>query len=98
MIDFLLDYNISEDTIKALEKKYNKELLYIFNCNEYEIKKIIIYLKSLNINCIDNILIDYIEIFLKTYNEFINLFNKYDINKLVELINKDYHVLDEILK
>ena len=67
MIDFLKDYDISNETISKIEKKYNKELLYIFNCNEYEIKKIIIYLKSINISCIDNILVDYIEIFLKTY-------------------------------
>ena len=96
MIDFLKDYDISNETISKIEKKYNKELLYIFNCNEYEIKKIIIYLKSINISCIDNILVDYIEIFLKTYQELLDLFNKYNIKKLVELINKDYHVLGEI--
>ena len=97
MIDFLNDLDISVDTINSLEKKYNKEILYTINCNEYEIKKIIIYLKNMNITCINNILIDYIELFFKTYNEFLSLFNKYDIEKLVLAINQNYHVLDELL-
>lgn len=97
MIDFLLDYDIKQETINKMEKKYDKTLLYLFNCNEYEIKDIIVYLKGMNISCIDDILVDYIELFLKTYEEFIALIEKYDILKLVEEINKDYHVLEEIL-
>ena len=64
MIDFLLDYNIKKETIKKMEKKYNQELLYILNCNEYEIKNIIIYMKTINILCIDDILLEYTELFL----------------------------------
>ena len=98
MNNFLLDYGINKDTINKIEKKYNQELLYVFNCNEYEIKKIIDYLKKINIICIDDILVDYIQIFLKTYQEFLTWFNKYDNEKLVKAINSDYHILDQILK
>lgn len=97
MIDFLLDYDIKQETINKMEKKYDKTLLYLFNCNEYEIKDIIVYLKGMNISCIDDILVGYIELFLKTYEEFVALIEKYDIPKLVETINRDYHVLEEIL-
>lgn len=97
MIDFLLDYNIKKETIKKMEKKYNQELLYILNCNEYEIKNIIIYMKTINILCIDDILLEYTELFLKTYKEFIKNFDKYDTNKLSQAINKDYHVLEHIV-
>ena len=97
MIDFLLDYNIKKETIKKMEKKYNQELLYILNCNEYEIKNIIIYMKTINILCIDDILLEYTELFLKTYKEFIKIFDKYDTNKLSQAINNDYHVLEHIV-
>ena len=97
MIDFLLDYNINQVTIKNMEKKYNPELLYILNCNEYEIKKIIMHLKTINILRIDDILLDYTELFLKTYDEFIKIFNKYNTEKLVQAINNDYNMLDQII-
>lgn len=91
MLDFLLESNIKQSTIDTLNKNCSDSIQYSLNCNEYEIKKIITYLKKIGINCIDEILIDYYEFFLSSYDDFKNRFKKYKLEPLVELINADYN-------
>lgn len=96
MIDFLLECNIKKDTVNALNSRLPSSTIFSLSCNEYEINKIIMYLKKIGIKCIDDILINYTDLFFNTYDEFVSIFKKYDIKKLVEFINKDYNVLSQL--
>lgn len=96
MLDFLKECGIKEEIIISLERKLFDAMQFNLNCNEFEIKKIIDYFKEIGINCIDDLVLNDIELFLSTYDEIKEKFNKYDIPKLVELINNDYEVIYQI--
>ena len=96
MIDFLKDYGIKNETIDELNNKYFDSMLFNINNNELEIAKIINYFKTLGITCIDELLIENTELFLLTFDEVKTKITKYDINKLAESLNQDYHVIYQI--
>ena len=96
MIDFLYECNINNETIKKIEKKCGKEMLYNLYCNEYQIKDIINYFKSIGINCIDEILVNYTEIFIDTLDDVKKLFENKKIDLLVDMINTDYRVIESL--
>ena len=97
MIDFLKDSGIEDKVIAILNNKYYDNILYSINCNEYEIKRIIDYLRSIGINCIDELLIDHINLFLQPLENIENIFNKTDINSLVSSINNNPDIIDNII-
>ena len=89
MIDFLEDVGISKNIIFILYNKFYDNILYSINCNEEEIKKIIPYLRSIGIICIDDLLINYINLFLSNYKDIKNMFNKCNLEQMVKEINEN---------
>lgn len=92
MIDKLIECGIKESTINKIKEidflKYNLEV------NLDESINIINYLKEINIKDIDDIFLYVPDLFLKTKEEVEELFNKKDLNKLVDLINENYINID----
>ena len=92
MIDKLLDYGIKEDTINKI--KEIEELEYSFNTNINNTIDVINYLKSINIVDIDYLLLSVPDLFFKAKVLVEEMFNKKNINELVNLINEDYSNID----
>ena len=91
MINKLLECGIKEDTINKLK---DNELDYLFEVNINNSIDIINYLKSINITNIDELLLSIPDLFFKPKEIVEDLFNKKNINELVNLINDDYSNID----
>ena len=89
MLEFLCDFGISSSTIKVLEDNNYDSILYSLKTNEFEIGKIINYLKEIGIKDIEGLLINNTELFFKTFREFDKVLGKYDKLQLAEFINND---------
>jgi hypothetical protein len=92
MIDELVKCGISENTVN-----YIKEidfLKYDFEINIENCINVINYLKSININNIDDLILNSPDFFFKEKKDVEDLFNKKDINKMVNLINEDCYNID----
>lgn len=96
MIDFLKIYGISESVIQEIKKVNTSANIYNLSCNQDEVIKIIDYLRSLGIKCIDKLLIYRIDRFFVSFDDFQKLFSKSEISHLIELINDDYTMIDEL--
>ena len=96
MLDFLKDCGIDDTVIAKIEKENSRANIYNLSCNSSEAIKILEYLKRLNIDCIEELLIYRIELFFNSYDDMLERFSKYDINNLVKRINDDFITIDEI--
>lgn len=96
MIDFLKNANISDEVILSMINNYNDATLYNLSCNADNCLEIINYLKELNIEVIDELLINRIDLFLNTKEDIVKRFSKYNIPLVVDLINDDYVTIDKI--
>jgi len=85
----------NEININEIIKKY--EIEYFKNLDESNMKKIIIFLKNENIDYIDELIEDYLDLFLIEFEEFKNRYfklkNIYGEN-LAEKISNDLNILD----
>ena len=97
MLDFLKELGIEDKTIDILNNKYYDNILYSLTCNEYEINKIIDYFNNVGITCIDELLINHIDLFLETKENIENSFNKYDMNILIPTLNSNPQVIRNII-
>jgi len=93
MLSFLSECGIKQEIISSLENSLFDNMQFNINCNELEIRKIIKYFNDIGIKCIDDLILNDIELFLFTFSEIKEKFCKYDIPKLVELINDNYEVV-----
>ena len=96
MIDFLKECGISEFEIKQIEEVNSSANLYNLNCNEFDVVKMIDYLSEIGIKNIDNLLRYKIDLFFTSFEKFKFKFDKFD-KKNIDLINKDYTVIDKIM-
>ena len=96
MLEFLKEYGVSDNVIKMIEKENSRANIYNLYCNIEEVDKILNYFRSLNINCINDLLIYRIQIFFNSYDDILKCFSKYNITSLVEKINEDFTIIDEI--
>ena len=96
MIDFLKKENISDDVIKKIEENNNQSSLYDLSLNEDNCLKIIKYLKDVGVLNIDLLLINEMDVFLLTFNEFVRKLKKFNISNFVQVINNDYVAIEEI--
>lgn len=96
MLDFLKEYNISDLTIKKIEKENSRANIYNLSCNKDEVIKILNYFRKLALNCIDELLIYRIELFFNSYEDILNCFSNYDIKDLAIKLNENYMFIDEI--
>jgi len=86
MIDFLRDYEISEMVVKQIEDINVYENLYNFNCNQDNVIEIINYLRELNFEYIDDLLVNKLDLFFMTISEFKNKYNQDNVAILMEFI------------
>ena len=90
MIDFLKKYGISSLAIKEMEKVNSSANLYNFNCNQDEVVKILNFLREHGVKCIEQLLINRIDMFFVDFNKFYKLYVKDDVDTFVKTINEDY--------
>ena len=96
MIDFLKKTNINEDILIEIIKNNNPSALSSLSINEEECTKIINYMKEIGFTCIDELLINRIDLFLSSFDKFIKKLSKFNIPVLVQLVNTDYATIDII--
>ena len=96
MIDFLKKTNINEDILIEIIKNNNPSALSSLSINEEECVKIINYMKEIGLVCIDELLINRIDLFLSSFDKFIKKLSKFNIPVLVQLVNTDYATIDII--
>lgn len=96
MIDYLYEKSITKETIEKLYNNDNIDILSL-NSNEEECKKTIDYLRSIGVNCIEDLLINRIELFYNSKYEVEKIFSKYNIPELVSKINDNYEEIDKIM-
>lgn len=96
MINFLKELGIKEAVIYDITNTYPDSVLFSLNCNRFEIKKIINYFNEIGIDNINEIVSNNLDFFFQTFNDVKKLFTKYDITRLVELINSNSEILKEL--
>lgn len=93
---FLLEYNISEETIQKIKNNHEESMIFSILCFKENVKEIIQYLQSIHIEVIDELLINRLELFLIPKTQLQERFERYNINVLVELINEDINILNNV--
>lgn len=85
------------DNIDEIMSKFTNSTLK--NLNKDNFYKILLFLKKQNCECIDDIVEDYIDIFIIEYEEFVKKYSmlnkKYNGNYL-NLVNEDMNYLEEM--
>lgn len=96
MMDFLTLCNISDTTINKIIDNNSQSLLSDVSCNGGECMKIIEYMKELNIKCIDDLLINYLSIFLMDLEKFVKRLSKLNVPYFVQCLNEDIDTIEFI--
>lgn len=96
MMEFLTLCNISNATIDKIIDNNSQSLLNDVSCNGEECIKIIEYMKELNIKCIDDLLINYLSIFLMDLEKFVKRISKLNVPYFVDCLNKDICTIEFI--
>lgn len=97
MIDFLLECNISEETLDELYDMHSFQL-FDLSCNSEEIIKIINYLRNIGIVNIEELLINETELFYKSKKWIESKISKYNISDFVSKVNNNYEDIEIIFK
>lgn len=98
MISFLKEQGITEEVIKDIENTYDENILYAMNTNEYEIIKILNFLKKIGIDVIDELLVYNINLFLYSFDEIAEKLSRYNQQELAKKINEDYMFINSLMK
>lgn len=94
MLAFLKEKGISDTTI-SLIKKYNDDASILdLKLNADECLKIITYMQENGFNCLDNLLIYYLNIFLDDYDDFIKKIGKLNIPYFIKCVNEDLTTIE----
>lgn len=96
MLNFLSDLKIDNDVIEDIKNNYPINIIYSLEANSLEIEKIINYFRKIKIDVINELLVFNLTIFLLTFKEVKETFEKYDIDELVAKINDDYMYIEQI--
>ena len=95
-MDFLLEEGLSQKLISDLESKNDEGVIDLIKIECENVKEIIRYLKEIGIKRVDELLLGYIELFLKDEEIIKKTFNKYNISEVVEFINADVSYIENI--
>lgn len=95
-MDFLLEYGITKDTIKKIKENNEESTCFFCMIHEENVKEVIEYLLSIQIEVIDNLLADRLELFFLPKEEIKKRFETYNTKVLVQLINEDINVLNNV--
>ena len=95
-MEFLLEEGLSPKLISDLEEKNDEGVIDLIKIECQNIKDVIRYLKSIGITKIDELLLAYIELFLKDVEVVKSTFEKYNIEEVVQKINEDTSYIENI--
>ena len=95
-MEFLLEEGLSPKLISDLEEKNDEGVIDLIKRECENIKDVIRYLKSIGITKIDELLLAYIELFLKDVEVVKSTFEKYNIEEVVQKINEDTSYIENI--
>ena len=97
MIEDIKLIGIDDDMLEKMISSLGYDLVLNLAVNHKLVSENIEFLKSLNIQVIDELLLNKTDIFLKETEELKNKFNKENIEYIVEIMNNDYTIIDELL-
>lgn len=95
-MDFLLEYGITKDTIKKIKDNNEESTCFYCMLHEENVKEVIEYLLSIQVEVIDNLLTDRLELFFLPKEEIKKRFETYNTKVLVQLINEDINVINSV--
>ncbi len=95
-MNFLLKYNISEETIDKMKENNEESTIFFFMTKQSNVEEIIKYLQSIHITAIEELLINRIELFLLPLEKIKERFETYNIDVLARLTNEDINVLNNV--
>lgn len=97
MLDFLKEANITDTTINYIYNNFSSNDIMALSDNATECLKIMLYLKTIGITTIEDLLVNETYIFLKLYNRVVYTLSKQNILTLVDDINNDYTAIEKYI-
>ncbi len=91
---YLEDLGINEELIDELEENTPEKLLELLKNNEKLVSANINFLKELGIEKYPEVLIRFPDMFLMDNSNFKDVFAKYEVNDLIEKINKNVGIVE----
>ena len=90
-MEFLLEYNLTNEDITIIKNNNYEEVLNIILYNKNNVCEIIEYLLSIGIetSTLAQMLSDRLDLFMRSKNDLIEKFDKFNVDNLVTIIN-DY--------
>lgn len=85
------------DNLQGSFQKYEGSVLK--SIDKTNLEKILLFLQSEGVEFIEDILDNYLDLFMISYEEFVHKFKKLDSkynNELVSMINDDVNILEEL--
>lgn len=97
-MEFLMNYNITNDDINSIMKHNNASVIKNIVANKKNVQGIIEYLMELGITseAIKEVFIYQIGLFFKSKDEIKTAFDEYEIDSIVKSLNYDANTLDLI--
>ncbi len=93
-MNFLREYDITDEVIEEIRKNNDSSIIQSLIYNEKNVGKTIEYLKSINIEVIEELLISRPELFTIETSKIKSEINKYNVEVLVNLINEDINSIN----
>ena len=95
-MDFLLYYNISQETINMIKENHDDSMIFSILCFKDNVLNVISYLQSIHVSVIDSLLVNRLELFLIPVSLIQEHFENYNVSVLVQLLNEDINVLNNV--
>lgn len=93
-MNYLREFDITDDVIDKIRANNDKSIIQNLIYDEINVGKVIEYLKSINIEVVDELLISRPEFFSIEKDKIEKEFSKYNIEVLVNLINEDINAIN----
>lgn len=93
-MNYLREFDITDEVIKKIRNNNDKSIIQNLIYDEVNVGNVINYLRSINIEVIDELLISRPELFSVDCERLKTEFSKYNIEVLVNLINEDLNAIN----
>ena len=93
-MEYLEDLGINSEMIDELKDNTPEKLLELLEANKKLVSANVNYLKDLGIDKYPEILVRYPDMFLMDNSNFKYVFAKYEVNDLIEKINKNVGIVE----
>ena len=93
-MNYLREFDISDDVIESIKNNNDEAVVQNLIYDEINVKEVIEFFKSINVDVINELLISRPEIFTINCDKLKKEFNKYNIEVLVNLINEDLNAIN----